>query len=78
MKVYVNCGLSTSHGVDKRVPCVEAVVVQLYDENMDCRSTPADINVNTRAYKKNATHLLNWKVFTLSYVQLEHQRSVYD
>ena len=42
-KVYVNCG----HGVDKRsISCVEAVVVQLYDENMDCRSTPADISVN--------------------------------
>ena len=29
-----------------RVPCVEAVAVQLDDENMDCRSTSAVICVN--------------------------------
>ena len=27
--------------ITDRVPCVEAVAVQLYDEIIDCRSTPA-------------------------------------
>ena len=44
-----------------RVPWVEAVAVQLYDENMDCRLTPSShlCELNMRAYSKNATYLLN-------------------
>ena len=51
-----------------RVPWVEAVAVQLYDENMDCRLTPSShlCELNMRAYSKNATYFLNWNCQLLS------------
>ena len=56
-------GLSTSHGVD------QAVAVQLYDESMDCRSTPA-VRVPIQKMPR-IFELEKSAVFTLRYAQLE-------
>ena len=55
--------------ITDRVPCLQAVAVQLYDKTMDCRSTPA-VRVPIQKMPR-IFELEKSAVFTLRYAQLE-------